>query len=96
MSKPVKEVNSHGLPISFKPLLWSFRWDDIDIEKDKEDIILNTINEGSLDHWRWINHVYGQKNIRDILSNRLITEFHPESYRLAKVIFDLKQIRYAR
>lgn len=85
-----------ALPLSFRPLLWSFRWDSLDVEKDKEDIILNTINDGTLDQWRWLVRTYGKKIIHDVLEHRLVTEFHPESRRLASLVFDNPQYLHAR
>jgi len=84
------------LPNSFKPLLWSFKWDAIDIEEDKEDIIVNVINEGTLDHWRWVIKIYGKDEIKRVLMSRLSSEFHPESRNLAEVIFGIPYFRRAR
>lgn len=92
----VSTVSQNKLPASFRPLLWSFRWEDIDIERDKEDIIVNTINEGTLDQWRWIIDMYGREAIRGILEGRMETEFHPESRRLAEIVFLLSRLRHAR
>ncbi len=83
-------------PPDFRPLLWSLRWDDIDIDEDKEDIIINTINEGSLDQWRWLIRTYGKDAIRHILQERLTTEFHSGSRNLAKIIFSIPHFRNAR
>lgn len=88
--------NKSGVPYSFKPLLWSFRFDDIEPEADKEDIIVNTVNDGALAHWRWIIDRYGRETIRQVLARRLATEFHPESLNLAKIIFGVSSLRYAR
>lgn len=95
MSK-AESQNKFGLPESFKPLLWSFRWEAMDPEKNKDDIIVNTVNEGTLAHWRWIVERYGRETIREVLAKRLISEFHPESLNLAKVFFNLPPLRYAR
>jgi len=84
------------LPEMFRPLLWSLKWADLDVNEDKTDIIVNAINEGTLAHWRWLIKTYGRETIRVLLSKRLITEFHPESYQLARVIFDLPPLHYAR
>jgi len=84
------------LPPSFKPLLWSLRWSEIDVEKDKADIILNAINEGTLAEWRWLINAYGKKTINQVLKKRLAGEFHPESLNLATVIFSLPKLPYAR
>ena len=89
-------MKNRKLPFSFRPLLWSLRWEDIDIDKDKEDIIVNIINEGTLDQWRWIINAYGREMIRRVLEKRLETEFHPESRNLAKLIFLLSHFRHAR
>lgn len=83
-------------PSDFRPLLWFLRWDDIDIDEDKEDIIVNTVNEGSLDQWRWLIRMYGKDTIRHVLQSRLTTEFHPESRNLAKIIFSIPHFRNAR
>ncbi len=88
--------NSHGLPEAFRPLLWSLKWEEVDSTKDKEDIILGAVNEGTLDHWRWIIQAYGREVIREVLARRLATEFHPESRNLARVVFDLPPLSYAR
>lgn len=84
------------LPLSFKPLLWSLRWEDIDIDRDRADIILAAVNEGTLDQWRWLIATYGKATIREVLSQRLETELHPESRRLAALTFDLPPLRHAR
>ena len=84
------------LPLTFKPLLWSLRWRDLDVQKDKEDIIVNVVNDGTLEQWRWLIATYGKETIRSVLRRRLITEFHPESRRLASVVFDVRDFRHAR
>ena len=89
-------ATKHQLPLIFKPLLWSLRWGDIDVRRDKAAIILNTINEGTLDHWRWLVQTYGKQTIQAVLSARLASEFHPESYRLATLMFNLPPLRHAR
>lgn len=90
------QSKSIKLPEIFRPLLWSLRWEEVDIDKDKEDIIVATVNEGSLIHWRWIIQTYGRQIIRQVLAKHLVTEFHPESRQLARVIFNLPALRHAR
>lgn len=84
------------LPEMFRPLLWSLRWEEIDVEEDKEDIILAAVNEGRLDHWRWLIQAYGKEEIKRVLERRLVTEIHPESLNLAKLIFGVSKLRYVR
>lgn len=82
--------------LMFRPLLWWVKWSDIDVEQDKEDIVVSAINEGTLNHWRWLLNMYGKETIRKILQRRLDSEFHPESRNLAKVIFSIPGFRHAR
>lgn len=81
MTKPTK------IPKSFRPLLWYLRWDDLDVQEDKNDIILNVVNDGTIDQWRWLVKMYGKEQIRNVLEQRLRTEFHPGSRNLAEVLF---------
>lgn len=92
----MEKVNPAQLPEMFRPLLWSLKWPDLNVGQDKTDIIMGAINEGTMVHWQWIIRTYGKETIRQILSKRLATEFHPESYQLARVIFDLPPLHYAR
>lgn len=84
------------LPDSFRPLLWGLRWDDISVKDDIEDIVVNTINEGSLSQWQLIVSIYGKDKIRNVLEKRLKSEFHPESRNLAQLIFNIPSFRNAR
>lgn len=83
-------------PAIFRPFLWWAKWEDIDVRKDREDIIVSAINEGTLDHWRWILKAYGKDTIREILENRLASEFHKESKNLAQLLFSVANFRHAR
>lgn len=92
----VNILSKKKLPETFKPLLWSLKWEKIDIDEDKEDIIINAINEGTLTHWRWLIETYGKETIRQVLERRLDSEFHPESRNLARILFSLPKLRHAR
>ena len=84
------------LPEMFKSLLWSFKWEEIDVDEDRDDIIVGAVNEGTLEHWRWIIKTYGKDAVREVLERHLISEFHPESLNLARVVFSLRTLRHAR
>jgi hypothetical protein len=85
-----------SLPEMFRPLLWSYRFEELDPEKHRDEIIVQTINHGNLDHWRWIIDRYGKATIRKVLEGRLGTEFYPEFRNLARVIFSVNDFRHAR
>ncbi len=84
------------IPISLKPLLWGLRWRDLDAWQDRADIVLAVLNEGELEHIRWIKENYGLREIKKILSVRLETELHPESRNLARVIFSIPSFQSSR
>ena len=79
-----------SLPPFFKPVLWSYDFSAVDPEKNKEVIIINSINYGDLQHWRWINQFYGQRAIRETLSRISAAELRPGARRLAAIIFSVK------
>ena len=83
-------------PEIFRPFIWWTKWDDVDVQEDKEDLVVSAVNEGTLAHWRWLVKTYGKEEIRKILQKRLATEFHPESRNLAKLIFSVSDFRHAR
>jgi hypothetical protein len=89
-------MNKRQPPESFKPLLWSLKWSEIDINEDRDDIIVSAINDGTLDHWRWIIKTYGKETVREVLEHHLVSEFHSESLNLARTIFSLHPLRHAR
>ena len=96
MKNTAKPVFKKRPPEMFKPLLWGLRWDALDVQEDKEDIILAALNHGRLEHLRWIIKTYGKEEIRKILSRRLETEIYPESRNLARVLFSVSGFRRNR
>lgn len=87
--------NRPALPEMFRPILWSYRFADLDLNRHKAEIIIQTINYGSLKHWRWIIRHYGKEAIRTVLKRRLTTEFNPESRHLAQLLFNVNHFRHA-
>lgn len=75
--------------------MWSYNFNKIDSEKDKKVIIINTINYGNLEHWRWLHKTYGSKKIINILSKIPVSELRKEARELAGIIFNIKKFNYA-
>lgn len=88
-------MKKQNLPSFFKPLLWSYNFSRIDPENNKKLIIIQTINYGNLEHWRWINKFYGRKVVRDLLQNITSTELRPQALRLAGLLFNIERFNYA-
>ena len=87
---------TNTIPENIKPLVWYVNSRSLDVNKDKNDIILNVVNEGTMEQWRWLANTYGKDEIKSILQQRLATELHPESRNLAEILFDVKQYHAPR
>jgi hypothetical protein len=82
-----------SLPEFFKPILWSYDFDKLDKERDKDVIIINAINYGDLIHWRWLKDNY---NVSDVLSKIPATAIRKRARKLAKIIFRVEALNYAQ
>jgi len=83
------------LPLFFKPLMWSYRFDSINPETMEEITVVQTINYGNWRHWQWISGFYGKDKIRKIIENLSASEFRPSVLALASLIFGIKKMKYA-
>lgn len=80
-------VRNTGLPDFFKPILWSYDFDEMHAETQKKTILVQTINYGQWKHWHWIAQRYGKSEIAKILSTCPQTAFRPPAFFLAKTLF---------
>lgn len=85
------DANKHGLPEMFRPLLWSYRFEDIDPQTHKREIIVNTVNYGDLDHWRWLIAHYGLPEVKQILTTIPVTEIRRHVRRLVSLLFGISE-----
>ena len=82
------------LPELFLSLLWSYDFSSIDVERDKQRIIINTINYGQWKHWQWIVNYYGEENIKQFIENTPISEFRPRALKLVSILLGIKNLKY--
>ncbi|MFH1175658.1 MAG: hypothetical protein V1698_02965 [bacterium] len=94
----MKNLNFHTediqLPDFFKPILWSYDFSAMNPKKQSKTIIINAINYGNLNHWRWIIKYYGKDKIKEILQKIPTTEIKPKTRRLAEIIFSIDKFNY--
>jgi hypothetical protein len=83
------------LPEFFRPILWSYNFDKLDPKKNASTIILQAINYGTLAHWKWIRHFYGEEKIREIVSKMPATAIRPQALRLATLLFNVTTSTHA-
>lgn len=86
--------NKSKLPRDFKPLLWGYKFNLIDPEEDKRIIIVNTINYGDLNQWRWLVEIYGRERLRRIIEFIPESEFRKHVLKLMKLLFKIKKLKY--
>lgn len=86
----------NNIPESFRPLLWGLKWNELDINEDRDDIIVNVVNSGQISDWMWLLSTYGDDVIRSVLKKRLASELYPESRNLAKIFFGVNSFSHAR
>ena len=80
-------MSKEKLPEIFRPILWSYRFEDMDVEKHKNTIIIQAINYGTLEHWRWINRTYGRGHVRKVMQENPETTFRSHVRKLASLLF---------
>ena len=77
------------LPEIFRPLLWSYQFDQMDPDAHRKEIIVNTINYGDLKHWRWLTGHYGRAGVRRVLTSVPVTEIRPHVQKLVGMYFGI-------
>ena len=88
-------MKQQKLPKNFKPLLWSYKFSEIDLEKDKRTIIVNTINYGNWEQWGWIVTNYGRGYIKRFLVNTPKSQFFNRPLNLISLLLGIKKFKYA-
>jgi hypothetical protein len=85
------KANKHGLPEIFRPLLWSYRFEDIDPVAHEQEVMINTINYGDLEHWRWLINRYGVLEVKRVLTTIPVTEIRRHVRRLVSILFGISE-----
>ena len=83
------------LPDTLRPLLWSYDFRRIDPLRHKKTIVLQTLNYGTLDQWRWLIKSYGREGVREVLTRVAASEMKPRALGLAALVFGVDQFNYA-
>lgn len=57
------------IPLKMKWLFWSYDIKSLDLKRDKEYIITQTLNHGTWEDLKWLYKVYSEKEIEEIVRN---------------------------
>ena len=82
--------NHKKLPISFKPLFWSYRFSEIDPKEHKRTIIVNVLNYGDLYQWQWLIKTYGAKELKKDIESMPASEFRKPVVILLSLLLGIK------
>jgi len=88
-------MRKEKLPKFFQSILWWYKLDELDPDKDMRSIVVQTINSGLWEHWQWIVRKYGKHRIKRLLETVPASEFRPEALALAATILGIKEMKYA-
>lgn len=93
-----KKVKSK-LPKFLKGYFWSVKFDDIDINKDKDYIIHQVLCFGDLNSTKWLFKTYGKNYIRKSFINKPTKIYRPQTFNWVKNILlslDNKQLDFRK
>ena len=79
------------LPSRLKPLFWSHNFDSLDLNKNKKLIIVQIINYGSWEDWRWLVKIYGKTEIKKTIEHSTATEFRKQALHLAATLLTIPE-----
>lgn len=85
----MKEKNNEKLK-QFKPFLWSYDVERLDIERDKRRIITNVLNLGTQKACDSLFAIYSKEDIRKEIANPLPGEWNNKSLNYWSIIFNIE------
>lgn len=84
-----------NLPQFFESLFWYCDFLELDLQKNKEEIMIQTINYGNWKHWQWLFKYYGLVESKKIIQDIPVTTLRKRALRLIFLIFKLNKLKYA-
>jgi hypothetical protein len=75
---------------AFKPFLWSYDLDKLDVEKDKRRIITNVLNLGTKEVCDLLFSIYSKEDIKKEVVNPLPGEWNKKSLNYWSIIFNIQ------
>ncbi|OGK08398.1 hypothetical protein A2767_06450 [Candidatus Roizmanbacteria bacterium RIFCSPHIGHO2_01_FULL_35_10] len=83
-------------PKKLQATLWSTDTNNLDLEKDKNYIIHQTLSIGGIEDWRWLFKTYPSKTIISTFVKEPAKIYMPQRFSLAKVMLGLKNRQFIR
>lgn len=89
-----KQYNG-DVPIWFQKFYW---WGDaskVDLERDKKTIIVQLVNHGGWNEWKWLVNTYGNGALGKTIREIPVSEFRSGALKLISLLLGIKQMKYA-
>lgn len=84
-----------GIPSAMRPLFWSYEFEKLDPEKDKRLIIMQVINYGNWEDWKWLLKNYGREEIKKAIQDAPASSFRPQALKLITLLLEAAEPKYA-
>ncbi len=84
------------VPASVEATLWSYNISDMDIDRDKEQIITNVLNMGTKDAVDWLRSTYKKHEIADVVAHPKSGEWNKRSLNLWALVYDVTPLMKER
>jgi len=78
-----------AIPPVFKPFLWSYDVDKMDMRRDKRRIIINILNLGTREAVNELFKIYKKKDIIESVVNSMRGEWNEKSLNFWSLIFNV-------
>jgi hypothetical protein len=85
-----------SLPQSVRAVLWSYDTNTLDTMRDKDRIILQTLNHGSEDAIVWLKTTYSKEELSNVLEKSSVGEWSKKSLNFWSLMLHTKPKRIGR
>lgn len=82
-------MKSPDFPKEVAVCLWSYDINQVDLARDKKQIITNVLNFGSENAVRWLRSTYSESDIIDAISKPLPGSWNKKSLNYWNIVFGL-------
>lgn len=82
------QKKANKIPDIFRPFLWSYDCDGLDLKKNKKRIILNLLNLGTKEATDLMKKIYSEKEIKEVIKNSSASEWNKKSLNFWGLIFE--------
>lgn len=84
------------LPFAVRSTLWSYDTSKLDLKKDKKRIILQTLNNGSMEAITWLKQTYSTQELQDTIRQSSVGEWSKKSLNYWSLMLDSTPERVGR